>query len=63
MERTAVNATTSGAKAVYESPCLQRLGFFHIETQGTQPCFWDKKFGGFDGHTFDNENIPISNCS
>ena len=56
----------SKARAVYEAPQLERLGFFHVETKnfcvGLGP-WGNKTGGGYDGHTFNGQQIPISSCS
>jgi len=64
------NAMGAGAKpkAVYETPQLTRLGFFHAETKSfcvpTGGLGWGGKTGGgYDGHTFNGQSIPISSYS
>jgi hypothetical protein len=47
-------------KAVYESPSMEKLGFFHVETRNG--CFLGKQWSGQDGWGA-IIGIPISNCS
>lgn len=50
----------AGGKAAYEAPTVERLGFFHVETQNF--CILGKQWGGHDTWA-GIIGAPISNCS
>jgi hypothetical protein len=59
MNGNGIDSSAQG-RAAYEAPRVERLGFFHVETQNG--CLFGKQWGGSDSWA-GIIGVTISNCS